>query len=71
MKAEKLFCLSLETGAIAIAAVQMVLCSISFLVSFILFQRREELIDILTNSTLKPENLENPIDREDISICMI
>ncbi|KAL5288410.1 hypothetical protein ACFFRR_008944 [Megaselia abdita] len=50
MKPKKVCCLSLETGAIVVAGIQMFLCAISLVIGSIAMDHKEGLVDNVMNS---------------------
>lgn len=67
MKSEKLCCLSLETGAIVIAGIQMFFCTISLIIGSISMSHKEDLVDNIINSY----NYSEKVDAEEIRGVLI
>ncbi|KAL5288417.1 hypothetical protein ACFFRR_008946 [Megaselia abdita] len=49
MKSEKLFCLSLETGALVVSGIQLFFCSFSLIIGSISLSHKDDLINAISS----------------------
>lgn len=69
MKTEKLFCISLETGAFVIAGVSMFFQTISLITTSIAFSYKEEIIEAIVNSSTNASEISTTDLRSILTLC--
>lgn len=69
MKSEKLFCLSLETGALVVSGIQLFFCSISLIITSISLHYKDDLIDAILAKANSTGEIDADEQRNLVALC--